>query len=300
LIAFSGHGLSIPRGPDKYEDHLCLGDANVVYNPISNRTVTETGVISRPWIEEQLDKTQAGTKLFFIDACRNTPVDMEGTTKSKSIKSIFFDNFGDGSNLNSDIKDKKYGLFRFSSCLPKEESYENDHVQHGLFTHFLIEGLQGAADRYKTGRITLDDLEVYVRRETQKFVIENNLSKNQTPAVASFPPDLAIARSEVLIGFCPIPEPEPTPVVEDEKYKKLQNLLAEMKNKLAELEKQQSERQTVETGTQRQTEQLEREKRQLEQEKRQYQDRITELTAQLNRPSPPVSTPANTANVNTS
>jgi len=61
---------------------------------------------------------------------------------------------------------------------------------HGVFTYFLIEGLRGAADYSRDGRVSLGELIPYlsenVRRETQSA---------QSPTVAGkFDPAMSIAR----------------------------------------------------------------------------------------------------------
>jgi uncharacterized caspase-like protein len=43
-----------------------------------------------------------------------------------------------------------------------EVSVENDDIQHGVFTYYLIEGLKGKADMDKDGLITVDEAYRYV------------------------------------------------------------------------------------------------------------------------------------------
>ncbi len=43
-----------------------------------------------------------------------------------------------------------------------EVSAENDDIQHGVFTYYLIEGLKGKADMDKDGLITVDEAYRYV------------------------------------------------------------------------------------------------------------------------------------------
>ena len=46
-----------------------------------------------------------------------------------------------------------------------EVSAENDELQHGVFTHFLIQGLQGQADTDSDGLITVDEVYTYVSKQ---------------------------------------------------------------------------------------------------------------------------------------
>jgi len=46
-----------------------------------------------------------------------------------------------------------------------EVSAESDELQHGIFTHFLIKGLQGQADSDGDGLITVDEVYTYVSKQ---------------------------------------------------------------------------------------------------------------------------------------
>ena len=43
-----------------------------------------------------------------------------------------------------------------------EVSVEKDELRHGVFTYYLLEGLQGAADRDNDGAVTVDEVFSYV------------------------------------------------------------------------------------------------------------------------------------------
>jgi len=190
LIAFSGHGISLlmERQP---VDFLCCADAAVTYN--SNTTDTHhRGIIRRTWLEESLDQSKASVKLLFIDACRNVLDDMTGILKSEesgtesdaTIKAIGMrgvNRFGHGAP--SDIKN---GIFRFSSCAPEEVSWEIGSKKHGVFTHFLIEGMLGKAARENSQRIMLADLVMYVTEQTENYV-KDVLQQRQSPRFARLP-----------------------------------------------------------------------------------------------------------------
>jgi helicase len=46
-----------------------------------------------------------------------------------------------------------------------EVSAENDELQHGVFTYFLIKGLQGLSDTDSDGLITVDEVYTYVSKQ---------------------------------------------------------------------------------------------------------------------------------------
>ncbi len=49
-----------------------------------------------------------------------------------------------------------------------EVSGEDDKLQHGVFTYFLLEGLRGKADKDRDGIITVDEVYRYVSREVPR------------------------------------------------------------------------------------------------------------------------------------
>ena len=56
------------------------------------------------------------------------------------------------------------GVIAFFSCSEKEKAYEDEDLHHGVFFHYVIEGLQGAAAPAK-GEVTLLALSEYVTRQ---------------------------------------------------------------------------------------------------------------------------------------
>ena len=207
LVAFSGHGIALPLegDPKVTEDFLACADARVVFDegPLGQRFVAREGIISRPRLEEALDASAASVKLVFIDACRN--VAMPGITSnapgSRGIGGLA--KFGEVSGMYSNIRN---GLFRLSSASPGEISWEHPSLEHGLFTHFLIQGLQGAAPQRRPGRITLQDLHSYVRRATREYIESNPASfpgtnTRQSPTMVILPIEGSLDPDEILIAY---------------------------------------------------------------------------------------------------
>jgi hypothetical protein len=69
---------------------------------------------------------------------------------------------------------------------------EKDDMGHGLFTHYLLEGLQGAADADKDGKVTVDELYEYVRTQVAK-----STGGKQTPQISRDPTAGEIVLSSV-------------------------------------------------------------------------------------------------------
>ena len=61
-------------------------------------------------------------------------------------------------------------------------SSDYDRAEHGLFTHAVLTGLQGAADKDKDGMVTVRELFPYVREQVSATAAEE-LTREQTPVL---------------------------------------------------------------------------------------------------------------------
>jgi len=113
-------------------------------------------------LQQYLMTHQPRNYLFFIDTCH--------------------------SGMASEHIDPSYGLhFRgdtecratFSSCQRDELAAGHDEVRHGVFTHFLINGLRGEADLGGDGRVDINELWTYIN--DQMSVYHRKKKVYQTP-----------------------------------------------------------------------------------------------------------------------
>jgi hypothetical protein len=72
---------------------------------------------------------------------------------------------------------------------------EKQDVGHGVFTHYLLKGLQGAADANHDGRVTVDELYEYVRNQVSAAT-----NGKQTPQISRDPTAGDIVLSNVTTG----------------------------------------------------------------------------------------------------
>ena len=77
--------------------------------------------------------------------------------------------------IHNDLK-RRSGAVVFSSCRGDEVSYESDELENGLFTEFLVRGLEGAADRDSDGTVGVDELRSYVRTEVSRLTESDPVS----------------------------------------------------------------------------------------------------------------------------
>jgi hypothetical protein len=149
LIGLAGHGLQrvVKRaGRDKPESFFCPADAQL-NDPESLLSLGE--------LFGQLDECGAGVRLLLVDACREEP--------------------DSGRNLDLNTLPRlPRGTAVLFSCRPGERAFETDKLPgakkgHGVFFHYVLEGLRGAA-KNRDGEVTWDDLSIYVRRQVSRQV----------------------------------------------------------------------------------------------------------------------------------
>jgi len=75
------------------------------------------------------------------------------------------------SKTRANLSDKFYeriakgkGRVIISSCSANEISKEDDSLQHGIFSYYMLEGLKGSADQDGDGIITVSELFSYISR----------------------------------------------------------------------------------------------------------------------------------------
>jgi hypothetical protein len=150
IIYFAGHGatekdVTSPDG-DGLEKYLLPYDVNPkdLY-----ATALPMGEISRIFTRIQSDRL-----IFIADSCYSGA--SGGRTISLTgIRSSISDGFLDRIATGK-------GRIILTASGANEVSEENENLRHGVFTYFLLEGLQGNADTDRDGLITVDEAYRYV------------------------------------------------------------------------------------------------------------------------------------------
>ena len=146
LFSFSGHGFAVDG-----ENYLVTYDTD-------GDNVTETGYPLSELVDF-LGSTGISQKVLFIDACRNNP--------------------GQRSASGSFVQQQAEGVGILFSTRAGDVAYESPIVQGGIFSHFLVKGLNGEAVSSE-GIVSLHSLKSYVERKVPQWTIEN-LQTVQTP-----------------------------------------------------------------------------------------------------------------------
>jgi TPR repeat protein len=152
LIALSGHGLQFEK-----EAYFCPSDAK----PFADEAKT---LIPLTGIYTDFDKSFAGVKLLFVDACRDDP------TAGRGSKGIDADS----------APEPPKGVLAMFSCSAGQKSFEDPKAKRGVFFNYVIEGLQGKATN-SDGEVTFTILNDYVAKRVSPRASELYAGARQTP-----------------------------------------------------------------------------------------------------------------------
>ncbi|MCH8047698.1 MAG: SUMF1/EgtB/PvdO family nonheme iron enzyme [Planctomycetes bacterium] len=157
VVALSGHGARIGG-----KSYFCPLDARPD-DPKGTMILIED-------LYAKLEKCPARLKIVFIDACRNKFLPVDAKPLAEQQKSI--DGFA--KSLSDGAVPK--GVALLASCTSGELSWEDKEFGHGVFMHFVLEGLSGKADQVggdgkKDQWVSLFELFDYVRSETKRHVL---------------------------------------------------------------------------------------------------------------------------------
>ena len=147
LVAFAGHGVHFK------------GDKNSYFCPSDAQLDDRSTLISLVDVYGQLEKSKAGVKVLLVDACRNDPFQDRTRAARMDLESV----------TRPEIPEPPKGVVAFFSCSEKEKAYETEKLNHGVFFHFVIEGLKGEAAPDQE-EVSLLDLGAYVTRQVGDFV----------------------------------------------------------------------------------------------------------------------------------
>ena len=166
VFYFSGHGIA-------REDQSFLLAANSV---TATANTLELSAIPLDRISKILSTVKAQQLLTVIDACRNNP---EASRSGQD--NLLSDNFTRGfkirrSNSNSGTPSVSATLY---ACNVGERAYEWADKGHGVFSYYLLEGLNGEAVNSQ-GEVTVTTLAEYTQGKVVKWA-EEFRGKKQTP-----------------------------------------------------------------------------------------------------------------------
>lgn len=147
LLSFSGHGFVDETTEESY-----------LFPKNGNRDALEESAVSCKRVNEILAGSRAARKVLFIDACRNSPLRGEKGSAAAVASESFFKALQSGR-----------GQVTLFSCDVGQASYEMPEARQSAFTHFLLEGLHGAARPDEHNLITLFSIHEYLSKAVPEW-----------------------------------------------------------------------------------------------------------------------------------
>jgi len=166
-IFVAGHGTNDPNG-------------NYYFLPanIDPERLKSTGVAFTEF--KNTVAALAGKVLFFLDTCHSGNVMQQ--EKRRAVLDI--------AGVINELASAENGAIVFAASTGNQYSLENPAWSNGGFTKALVEGLQGQADYRRSGRITVNMLDLYLSERVKELT-----GGRQTPTTTKPPstPDFPVA-----------------------------------------------------------------------------------------------------------
>jgi tetratricopeptide (TPR) repeat protein len=179
LIYFAGHGfVSGGKGYIAPYDIDLHNVANTAYS------MDELGEVIGSQIKGKW-------KVLLTDACHSGAITPEA----------------DRAELNKTLLDLKTSLFSLTASRDRESSYESPEFGggHGIFTYYVVQGMNGAADTNGDGVVSADELAEYVHTNVRQAT---KGAQNPTSERGSFDPNMVLAYNPTLRRAAALPEPQ--------------------------------------------------------------------------------------------
>jgi tetratricopeptide (TPR) repeat protein len=163
LIYFAGHGF------------MYQGKGYLAPTDFDRNRTAETGFPMDELGSVIGGKIKAKAKILLTDACHSGAITPEETE-----------------SLNSTLGDLNKSLFSLTASRAREQSFEDPGLKggHGVFTYYVVEGMQGEADTSRDGVVTADELAEYVHSQVREYT---SAKQNPTSDKSNFDPDMFLA-----------------------------------------------------------------------------------------------------------
>jgi WD40 repeat protein len=155
VISYSGHGERDDKG------HFAMLPVDFDADKFAETTV------SGQELKKELAQTH-GKVLVLLDACHSGAIG----------------SFAD--DLTRILTDDDCGVAVMCAAMSRQTAGESAKIGHGFFTKAVLEGLQGAADYDKDGKVDLTELDLYVSRRVRQLSRDQQRAGCTKPATLSF------------------------------------------------------------------------------------------------------------------
>jgi uncharacterized caspase-like protein len=115
--------------------------------------------LSQTDFERLLRTLKAQRMVMFLDACHSTGVARPGARDLTIVAAPKYERLAEGE-----------GRVVIAAAKPEQRSWEDQKLQHGVFTYHLLEALRGKADANGDGYVSIQEVAAYLQREVPRTV----------------------------------------------------------------------------------------------------------------------------------
>ena len=171
LIYFAGHGF------------VYQGKGYLAPHDINLKNIAETGYPMDSLGTVVGSRIKAKNKVLLTDACHSGAITPGAQTD----------------NLSTSLLNIHKSLFSLTASRDREQSFESPDWGggHGIFTYYVVKGLEREADENSDGIVTADELAEYVRRNVREAT---NARQNPTADRGSFDPNLPLSYNPKILA----------------------------------------------------------------------------------------------------
>ena len=176
LIYFAGHGAPEPARPQN------------IYLLTSDSDPTALGTTAFPMWDIQTVLARyinAKRVIVFSDACHSGNISVNFATRGVGVSEQNLVN-----QYLSDLSKSKEGVVVFTASASGEVSQEFPEMAHGVFTYYLLEGMEGKADYNNDYTVTINELMQYVEEQVKR---KTRGSQNPTRSQTAYDKEMTIS-----------------------------------------------------------------------------------------------------------
>jgi formylglycine-generating enzyme required for sulfatase activity len=171
LFFFGGHGIT-------YKGEQWILPMDAIPGRYENTAIRLEQLFT--WLR-QIEEN-GGRTVLFLDACRNEVLQPEtgrpGAAQSGQMTPEFFDKLLANARGRAIFSAVREGQYAKNDTFP-DPLQPQARREYGVFSHFIIQGLLGKADRDADGVITLSELNEYASAQVENHVTRRRLPPQQ-------------------------------------------------------------------------------------------------------------------------
>lgn len=178
LVYFAGHGF------------VSQGQAYLAPYDIEPGRIAQTAY-PMATVGSVFGKIKAKWKVLLTDSCHSGAVAPDSDVQT----------------INRSLIDLTRSVFSLTASRDRERSFESPDWGggHGIFTYYVVRGLEGEADHSRDGLVTADELGEYVRSNVREAT---EGKQNPTSDRSSFDPDMLLAYVPTKASVADAPPPK--------------------------------------------------------------------------------------------